>query len=397
MNNFKVALLLSYISVASLSAAIITPALPQIQMSFSLSHGTLEWVITTFLLGYMVGQLIYGPLANRYGSIAALRLGFSVNMVGILICLISVSIQSFSLLIFGRLVTALGAAAGLSCTFILINELLDENQRKHALFFAVVSFTLGIGLAVLVGGLVTQYLTWSFCFWLLLLHGIAMFVSTWVFQVPAKTKAHINFASIRQSYAAAFQNRKLVVFSLLLGFVSVISYCYSAAGPIIAQRFLNLTPSQYGYWNILCMAGMLSGGISASVILKRYSMTHTIFMSLTMIAVALISLFIQASLELSDPLLFFATITFLYFFASWIFPCASYYASNAISDKASASSAMNFINMSAAVVSVAIMGYLPVNRFMAFNVIIAIFLIVVIVCYALWRQATEDYQNHLAN
>jgi DHA1 family bicyclomycin/chloramphenicol resistance-like MFS transporter len=75
INSFKTGILLSYICIASLSAAMITPALPHIQSFFYLSKGAVEWVVSIFLLGYVIGQLIYAPIANRYGRLTALRAG----------------------------------------------------------------------------------------------------------------------------------------------------------------------------------------------------------------------------------------------------------------------------------------------------------------------------------
>ena len=83
MSNFRIAWLLSYISIASVSAAIVTPALPLIQQQFSLSVGAVEWMVSSFLIGYVIGQLIYGPLANRYGRLKALRIGLFINLLGI--------------------------------------------------------------------------------------------------------------------------------------------------------------------------------------------------------------------------------------------------------------------------------------------------------------------------
>lgn len=71
--------LLSYISIASVSAAMITPALPHIEHTFALSTGTVEWVVSTFLIGYVLGQLIYAPLANVYGRLNALEWGLNIG------------------------------------------------------------------------------------------------------------------------------------------------------------------------------------------------------------------------------------------------------------------------------------------------------------------------------
>ena len=85
----KKSVLLSYISVASLSSAIITPALPTIKTSWLLNTSSINWLVTLFLLGYMLGQLVYGPVANLFRRLNALRAGFLINVLGIIICLVS--------------------------------------------------------------------------------------------------------------------------------------------------------------------------------------------------------------------------------------------------------------------------------------------------------------------
>ena len=92
MKQFKIILLLSYFCVATVSATVITPALPQIELTYALGYGALEWVISIFLLGYVFGQLIYGYFANRFGCLNALRIGLIVNLAGICISICSCTI-----------------------------------------------------------------------------------------------------------------------------------------------------------------------------------------------------------------------------------------------------------------------------------------------------------------
>ncbi|WP_347251613.1 MFS transporter, partial [Legionella sp.] len=186
ISNLRVAWLLSYISIASFSAAIVTPALPFIQIQFGLRTGQVEWMISAFLIGYVIGQLIYGPLANRWGRLYALRIGLLINLSGILLCLLGLAFSAYWLLIAGRLVSALGAASGLSCTFMLINEWLAEKQRKTAMSYTILSFTFGIGLAVTLGGLMTEYWNWTYCFLFLLIHGVVMLWGTQIFSETLK-------------------------------------------------------------------------------------------------------------------------------------------------------------------------------------------------------------------
>lgn len=380
-NPIKTAILLSYISVASLSAAMITPGLPNIQAYFSVSHGALAWVVTIFLIGYMMGQLIYGPLANRFGKLIALRAGLLINLMGIIICLLAMPLQSFKLLLIGRLVTALGAAAGLSCTFMLINSLFTQKQAKSMMSFAVVSFTLGIGLAVFFGGLITEYLIWSDCFWLLFIHGLLTLFSTWLFTEAPTPKKTINLHNLWHGYQQALKTRQLVIFSTIVGLVSVISYTFSAGAPLIAHDLLTLSAASYGYWNGVNMLGMLAGGLSAAWVLTYQSTFRVLSISLVCIAMSIISLILMALTHSHSTLWFFITIAVMYFFASWVFPSASFLASNAMDDRASASSMMSFINMGAAVVSVFVMGYLPMPALYAFIVTLGAYFIVAVLLY----------------
>ena len=71
--------LLLLISFASVNAVLYTPALPAISQYFEVSSDMVQQTITIFLLGYTVGQLIYGPIANRFRRIPAIAVGASIK------------------------------------------------------------------------------------------------------------------------------------------------------------------------------------------------------------------------------------------------------------------------------------------------------------------------------
>ena len=379
MRTYKIIILLSYISVASFSAAIITPALPTIEQQYHLGHGALEWVVTTFIIGYALGQLLYGPLANRFGRLVAIRSGFIVNLLGIGLCLLAAHAHSYSGLLAGRLLAALGGAAGLSCTFMLIGALLDSKQAKVAVSYSVLSFTSAVGIAIYVGGLVTQYWHWYDCFWVLMAHGIFVLVSTWLYREPAFEKQTINVASIVKQYRQAFANDVLLRFAALVGICTVVNYCYSAAAPLIAHQRLHMSPAEYGAWGVLAMAGMLVGGLTIPTLMKHFRPIHIINTSLVLLALVLLALAGFAWLHWLNKVSFFILAALLFCFASWIFPSASHYAANSMPDRASASSTMSFINMFSAVIGVAVMGYLPLVPFWSLLVIVSGFIVLVLI------------------
>ena len=385
-SRFNLIWLLSYISIASVSAAIITPALPEIQSHYALSLGTVEWIVSAFLIGYVFGQLIYAPLANQYGRLKALRIGLVINLIGILICLTAIAVNAYWLLIVGRLITALGAASGLACTFMLINEWLPETQRKTAMAYSILSFALGIGVAVMLGGLITEYWHWQGCFGLLLIHGLIMLCGTCIFSETLVTPKPIHPLTIIRDYTEALTSSNLVIFSLVVGCCSVISYCFAAAGPQIAHDFLSLSAAEYGYWNVVNIIGMLCGGLLGKQMLSRLSVNRVISIGFLGVAIGIGNLVAIWIVSSQSALWFFLTTASLYLFSSFLFSGGSFIASNALKDKASAAAMMSFVNMCFATVAVILMGYLVSNPLLGFVLILCFMWLIVVILLLIKRK-----------
>lgn len=318
--------LLSYISIASVSAAIITPALPNIEHTFALSAGTVEWIVSAFLIGYVIGQLIYGPLANVYGRLKALQWGLNINILGILLCLLASFYPNFLLLLIGRFITGLGSAAGLTCTFMLINEWLPEEHRKTAMAYSILSFALGIGLAVLIGGIITQYSQWQVCFIFLLLQGLLMRIGIRVFDETLREPKSFHIPTLLCDYRHALRSFKLLTFASIWGACSAVGYCYSAAAPQIAHQYLHLSASEYGYWNVLNIIGMLIGGLSARVLMQRFSVMKVIAVGYIGSFFGLLSLVAMLYINYNSVLWFFISTCLLYCCSSYLFAGGSYMA-----------------------------------------------------------------------
>lgn len=378
MSRWRIALLLSYICTASISATMITTAFPQIQATYHLSSESLEWVMSLFLIGYVIGQLIYAPIANGYGSLNALRIGLLINITGITISIMACTLfLNYDLLLIGRFITALGSAAGLVCTFILINELLSPENAKTAMAYSVISFTVGISLFIVIGSLLTQYANWVDCFWVLLIQGIILFLCTYCFKQTPQEKIVFHFKSAFFRYIKAVSNLRLIAFSLMAGVVSVYSYGYSSTAIIYAKTNLHLSPSDYSYWNLLNTAGMLGGGFLSAHLIKKYGLKNTLLTGIICAIPLLMSFIFIAINPHGNIIWYFLTAALLFLITGLLFPTASYYASNAISDRASASSVMSFINMGLATVSMVVLGYLPFTSMASFVIILCGLFIVV--------------------
>lgn len=380
MKNYKVILLLSYIGIASASAVIINPALPYIATQLDLAAGTVEWLVSIFLVGYVMGQIIYGPLAKRYGDVNTLRIGLLINIVGIIICLFGGYILSMSILLVGRFITAIGSSAGLVCTFIILNNSVEPSRAKIALSFATISFALSVSLAVLIGGVISTYTNWNYCFYVLLIHGLVMLGCSFMYQNNKDLGYVLNITNILNGYSDALSNKKLIIFALTIGVMTVFSYCYSTASPFITHQMFGFSSAQYGLWNTMTIVGILIGSFMVARIINKYTSESILIIALIVLMVLFILLALLYFLRAVTPIVFFGLATLMYFVANFIYPAASHLASNAIECRANASSAMNFVNMLTAVIGVTIMGYIPLAYMWSF---ILICLVLPLVCLLL--------------
>lgn len=378
ISRAKQFLLLSFISTASISAAIITPSLPLIAKQFMISTSQLNILIAIFLVGYVAGQLIYGPIANRFGQLEAMQSGLMINLCGLLLSIMACYLNNFSLLLFGRLITALGAASGLCCTFSLMNSLLSEAQVKSLSAYTMLSFTLGTGLAVFIGGVLSAYFNWQVCLWFLFAYGFIQLLGSYQLPTPKFTSQAIHLGKIIADYQALLKNCSFVSFSLILGLVSVISYGYSATAPLYAAKNLHLSSSSYGTWNILNMLGMLGSSFLAAKCIKKIDSKKTLMLGLLLLCPVIIGLVLNTNSLQHSTLGFFLLSMALFLFSGLIFPTASFFAVNASSDKANASGVMSFINMGSAMIGVLIMGLLPFASIHAFLFFLGLYWLVTI-------------------
>ncbi len=374
----KAFILLSYLSIASISAAILTPALPAIAQTYSLMHGEVMAVVSWFLFGYVFGQLMYGPLANRYGGLYALRIGLVINLLSIGLAGIAVHCHSFHLLLIARVIMAIGSAAGLACGMILIHEYCQPEKAAKLLTYAIISFTLGIGIAVTLAGFITQYCSWVALLWVLLVHGIVMLLSTLIFEKISRQTQTISIKNIIRQYREALGTPSLIGASLVVGLCSIISYCYSAAAPMIAEQNFHLSPAAYGSWNSINMLGMLASGFLARLLMHRVGAQRLIAFAIMAVVLTIAMLALLYQYHWLTVGLFFCATSLLYLFAGLLFPAGSWLALAHAQNRASASAMMSFINMGSACIAVVGMGLLPGVIFWQYLVIMLIALMLIV-------------------
>lgn len=355
--------LLLLISFASVNAVLFTPALPAIKDFFHISDNSAQQTITWFLVGYAVGQLLYGPIANRYGRKPALYVGISIQIVSSLICVLSGIIHLYGLLIFGRLVLALGSGVGLKMTFTLVNETYESKLASQKLSYLMLAFAITPGLSVALGGLLTTYFGWMSCFYVGALYGVILMLL--VMRLP-ETVQQINpqalqFKQLWHGYGLQFSHRQLVLGGLLMGSSTCFIYVFASLSPFIAMNLLGMSSTAYGLANLLPSIGLILGSLCGAQLIKRYSLMWMLNAGVAIIAVGSMILLALVVMGFEPIISIFLPMIIIYFGLCFIFSNASVVALATVNDKAHGSAVMSFLNMGFATIVVLLTEYFSVS------------------------------------
>ncbi len=362
-NGIKPSFLLLFmlIAFASINAVLFTPALPIIGQYFAVGENIVGLTISLFLVGYTIGQLFYGPLANRYGRKVALYIGIIMQIFACFICVLSAPLHSFYLFLIGRCFMALGSGVGLKMSFTLVADTYEQTEATKRIAKLIVAFAVMPGLGVTIGGYLVQHISWQSCFYFLAIYGLILLFGVSRMAETAKSldKEALKLRKIFSKYLETLKNTRLITCGLLMGCGTAIIYLFAALAPFISINTMRLSPSAYGLWSFLPPMGTFLGSTIASYCAKRVSPQKAIVIGLIFMALGITVLMTAFLLHYLWPIVLFAPMVVIYTGSGIVYANASGLAMASSEDKSSASAMMSFLNMGTATIWVLLLPLLP--------------------------------------
>ena len=120
------AILSALMGCASISTDFYLPAMPTMGLALGAPHGAVEWTVSGYLIGFSLGQLLWGPIGDRVGRRLPVAIGLVLFIAGSAGCALSGSIWA---VIGWRVVQAIGAAAGVVLGRAMVRDLYEG---RHA-------------------------------------------------------------------------------------------------------------------------------------------------------------------------------------------------------------------------------------------------------------------------
>ncbi len=152
-------------TVSALATDAMLPAFPTMARAFGVTEATIQQVVSVFMIGYALPQLVIGSLADRFGRRPVLLGGLGIYLAGSLLCLVA---PSLPLLLAGRFVQGVGAAAGPILSRAVLRDLYQGAELGRMLSYAMIVFSAAPLLAPAIGALMLRLGSWELIFVFLL-------------------------------------------------------------------------------------------------------------------------------------------------------------------------------------------------------------------------------------
>lgn len=311
------------------------PALPSMTLYFRTAPAMVQLGITTALLGLAAGQVIVGPLSDKYGRKPPLMLSLWLFLCSTIACLLSRNIGTF---IFFRFLQGIAGAGGIVISRSVATDHYSGKELAGA--FAMISAVNGLApvLAPIGGGIMLRFTDWPGIFVLLLLLGIVLLLRCSGLReslAPERRTAGSAFSSFR-TFVPLLKKRTFMDYVIIQALILGTVFAYISSSPFILQEHYRLSPLAYS----LCFAinaialivGTVAGGRFRN--LRKGLATGTT-------GSFILSLLTGVTLWFEMPVIYFETALFMaLIFSGMVLPSSAALALEAERQNAGAASAV---------------------------------------------------------
>ncbi|WP_220719951.1 multidrug effflux MFS transporter [Agarivorans litoreus] len=288
-----------------LAIDIFLPAIPQMAQAFDVPVAWIAQAIPVFLFSFGIGQLLVGPLADRYGR-------RPVALVGALLYLASSALaaiaSSYELLMLARLAQGIAASCLSVAAFAGVRDVFGAERSKNIFSYLNGVICIVPALAPLLGGVLTHWWSWAANFWFMVAFALVVFLVLLFGLKETKPQAKVfngRLYSFSRYYSviavASFRFYSLLV---MLGMAMIIGYVSQSAGRLMVD--MQLSSADYALWFGCNAAINIVAAFLAPQVIKQIGQTAGLWLGASLMAGAAIALVLGQ--QVLHPLAFMAPV-----------------------------------------------------------------------------------------
>lgn len=283
-----------------ISMDVYLPALPALGRDLAADDAVVQLTMSACLIGLAAGQLIWGPISDRYGRRKPLLwavAGFAIASIG---CALAPTI---GILIAVRLVQGLCGAAGMAIARAVVHDVSEGAQATAGYAALTAISSIAPVLAPLLGGVLLTFTDWHGTFVALALIGTALLLiaARWVPEtLDPQARTSGGLRSDLRGIGAAFANGPFLMFAIALGFAGTGFFTYLQMSSFVLQNEFGVDAQGFAVLFTVNAAGLVLGARLSRLLARRVDGRRVVLCSLSLGAVA--SAALLASALLHSPL-----------------------------------------------------------------------------------------------
>ena len=245
----SLALLSAITALAFCGLHMVVPALPLLVALFTDTPAHVQLVVSLYLAGIGAGQLVYGPVSDRFGRRPVLLAGLAAFLVGTALCGAAWSLPA---LIAGRVLQALGACSGIVLSRAMIRDVYEREAAARGLALVMMAMTLAPAISPALGAYLAEWFGWRAVFAVLGGLGGVVFVVTLIrLGETNRQRLRLDPAGMVGAYLTLLRSPGFVGFAVCGACTSASWFTFIAGAPHILAESLHRPPSTYGLMILL--------------------------------------------------------------------------------------------------------------------------------------------------
>jgi len=277
---FIILLLGSLMTVSPFSIDMYLPAFSQIAKDFGTTPARISFSITSYFIGLAIGQLLYGPLLDRFGRKRPLYFGLTLYILACLGCMQSHSIE---VLAGFRVVQALGGCAALVAATAMVRDFFPVEESAR--IFSLLILILGLSplLAPTLGGFITAWFGWQWVFIILSIIVFLILVVIFLYlpeEHQPDTSVSLAVKPMLAVFLSILKNPAFITYTLAGAFSFSEMFVYVAGSPVIYLDLFQVSPQTYGGLFALIAIGFLGSNQLNVVLLRKYNPSQLFYFGL---------------------------------------------------------------------------------------------------------------------
>ena len=239
-------ILSALMSFSSISTDMYLPALPTLATDLHTDIGRVELTISTFLIGFSLGQLLWGPISDRVGRRLPIAAGLVLFIAGSFGC---ASSETIGQMLAWRVVQAVGACAGPVLARAMARDLYARERSAQMLSLLILMMAIAPLVGPLLGGQILTVWSWRAIFLVLMALGVMALVGLWLLPetLPPLRRSTMPLRETLASYLSLARDPRLLVYAIAGGFYYGGCYAFIAGTPFAYVDYYHLSPEIYGF------------------------------------------------------------------------------------------------------------------------------------------------------